>query len=161
MDLRSRTVPALSKGAGLCPVAHGREAVRPACGLDAVAESRERWCLHDIAMMSHTALGLGTGHPGAGAGPVPPTAPLVSLSLSPPVLSFRPGDAHLWALSPLLSDDHTLHGPVFVQEPSHVMFPLGAEEEKLKLSCQVRGNPKPHIRCVDPSACLPARSFCR
>ncbi|XP_036905427.1 contactin-4 isoform X1 [Sturnira hondurensis] len=45
-----------------------------------------------------------------------------------------------------LADEHTLHGPVFVQEPSHVMFPLGSEEKRVKLSCQVRGNPKPHIR---------------
>ncbi|KAM6169416.1 contactin-4 isoform 4-T4 [Rhynchocyon petersi] len=45
-----------------------------------------------------------------------------------------------------LADDRTLHGPVFVQEPSHVMFPLDSEEKKVKLNCEVRGNPKPHIR---------------
>uniref|UniRef100_F8WH58 Contactin 4 n=1 Tax=Mus musculus TaxID=10090 RepID=F8WH58_MOUSE len=45
-----------------------------------------------------------------------------------------------------LADDYTLHGPVFVQEPSHVMFPLDSEEKKVKLSCEVKGNPKPHIR---------------
>ncbi|KAL6039824.1 hypothetical protein STEG23_031874, partial [Scotinomys teguina] len=42
-------------------------------------------------------------------------------------------------------DDYTLHGPVFIQEPSHVMFPVDSEEEKVKLSCEVKGNPKPHI----------------
>ncbi|KAF6098957.1 contactin 4 [Phyllostomus discolor] len=45
-----------------------------------------------------------------------------------------------------LADEHTLHGPVFVQEPSHVVFPLDSEEKRVKLSCQARGNPKPHIR---------------
>ncbi|XP_023403767.1 contactin-4 isoform X5 [Loxodonta africana] len=39
-----------------------------------------------------------------------------------------------------------LHGPIFVQEPSHVMFPLDSEEKKVRLSCEVKGNPKPHIR---------------
>ncbi|VFV38103.1 contactin-4 isoform 1 [Lynx pardinus] len=43
-------------------------------------------------------------------------------------------------------DDYTLHGPVFIQEPSHVMFPLNSEEKKVKLNCEVKGNPKPHIR---------------
>ncbi|KAI4553887.1 hypothetical protein MJT46_016067 [Ovis ammon polii x Ovis aries] len=43
-------------------------------------------------------------------------------------------------------DDYTLHGPIFIQEPSHVMFPLDSEEKKVKLSCEVKGNPKPHIR---------------
>uniref|UniRef100_A0A8C2R9L6 Contactin 4 n=1 Tax=Capra hircus TaxID=9925 RepID=A0A8C2R9L6_CAPHI len=28
----------------------------------------------------------------------------------------------------------------------HVMFPLDSEEKKVKLSCEVKGNPKPHIR---------------
>ncbi|KAM9680322.1 contactin-4 isoform 3-T3 [Dama dama] len=45
-----------------------------------------------------------------------------------------------------LADDYTLHGPIFIQEPSHVMFPLDSEEKKVKLSCEVKGNPKPHIR---------------
>ncbi|KAM5279793.1 contactin-4 isoform 3-T3 [Ctenodactylus gundi] len=45
-----------------------------------------------------------------------------------------------------LADDYRLHGPVFIQEPSHVMFPLDSEEKKVKLSCEVQGNPKPHIR---------------
>ncbi|KAM6176592.1 contactin-4 isoform 3-T3 [Erethizon dorsatum] len=45
-----------------------------------------------------------------------------------------------------LADDYTLHGPVFIQEPNHVMFPLDSEEKKVKLNCEVKGNPKPHIR---------------
>uniref|UniRef100_A0A9L0S915 Contactin 4 n=1 Tax=Equus caballus TaxID=9796 RepID=A0A9L0S915_HORSE len=45
-----------------------------------------------------------------------------------------------------LADDYTLHGPIFIQEPSHVMFPLDSEEKKVKLNCEVKGNPKPHIR---------------
>ncbi|XP_036075950.1 contactin-4 isoform X3 [Rousettus aegyptiacus] len=45
-----------------------------------------------------------------------------------------------------LAEDYALHGPVFVQEPSHVMFPLDSEEKKVKLNCDVTGNPKPHIR---------------
>ncbi|XP_060239862.1 contactin-4 isoform X4 [Meriones unguiculatus] len=45
-----------------------------------------------------------------------------------------------------LADDYTLHGPVFVQEPSHIMFPLDSEEKRVKISCEVKGNPKPHIR---------------
>lgn len=57
-----------------------------------------------------------------------------------------------WTFS--LSDDYTLHGPVFVQEPSHVMFPLDSEEKKVKLSCEVKGNPKPHIRFVHLSMCF-------
>lgn len=61
---------------------------------------------------------------------------------------------HSGTFSLLVSEDHTLHGPVFVQEPSHVMFPLDAEEKKVKLTCDVAGNPKPHIRCVGLHACV-------
>ncbi|KAL4824196.1 hypothetical protein H8958_016307 [Nasalis larvatus] len=43
-------------------------------------------------------------------------------------------------------DDSTLHGPIFIQEPSPIMFPLDSEEKKVKLNCEVKGNPKPHIR---------------
>lgn len=53
-----------------------------------------------------------------------------------------------------LSDDYTLHGPIFIQEPSHVMFPLDSEEKKVKLNCEVKGNPKPHIRFVGLKACV-------
>ncbi|XP_034631159.1 contactin-4 isoform X5 [Trachemys scripta elegans] len=45
-----------------------------------------------------------------------------------------------------LADDNTLHGPVFIQEPNNVIFPLDSEEKKVKLSCEVKGNPKPTIR---------------
>ncbi|XP_007500179.1 contactin-4 isoform X2 [Monodelphis domestica] len=45
-----------------------------------------------------------------------------------------------------LADDNTLHGPIFIREPSHVMFPLDSEEKKVKLNCEVKGNPKPLIR---------------
>ncbi|XP_053148963.1 contactin-4 isoform X6 [Hemicordylus capensis] len=45
-----------------------------------------------------------------------------------------------------LADDNILHGPVFIQEPSNVIFPLDSEEKKVKLNCEVKGNPKPTIR---------------
>ncbi|XP_043374422.1 contactin-4 isoform X4 [Dermochelys coriacea] len=45
-----------------------------------------------------------------------------------------------------LADGSTLHGPVFIQEPNNVIFPLDSEEKKVKLSCDVKGNPKPTIR---------------
>ncbi|XP_061474555.1 contactin-4-like [Rhineura floridana] len=45
-----------------------------------------------------------------------------------------------------LADDNTLHGPVFIQEPSSVIFALDSEEKKVKLSCEVKGNPKPTMR---------------
>ena len=61
---------------------------------------------------------------------------------------------HFGTFSFLISDDYTLHGPIFIQEPSHVMFPLDSEEKKVKLSCEVKGNPKPHIRFVDLKACV-------
>lgn len=38
---------------------------------------------------------------------------------------------------------------MFLREPSPIMFPVDSEEKKVKLSCEVKGNPKPHIRCVD------------
>ncbi|XP_015261563.1 PREDICTED: contactin-4-like, partial [Gekko japonicus] len=43
-------------------------------------------------------------------------------------------------------NDNTLHGPVFIQEPSNVVFALNSEEKKVKLNCEVKGNPKPIIR---------------
>ncbi|PNI53018.1 CNTN4 isoform 9, partial [Pan troglodytes] len=52
----------------------------------------------------------------------------------------------LGVLPALEADDSTLHGPIFIQEPSPVMFPLDSEEKKVKLNCEVKGNPKPHIR---------------
>ncbi|NXC86822.1 CNTN4 protein, partial [Cercotrichas coryphoeus] len=43
------------------------------------------------------------------------------------------------------ADDNTLHGPVFLQEPNSLIFPLDSEEKKVKLSCEVKGNPRPTI----------------
>ncbi|NXN04765.1 CNTN4 protein, partial [Sylvia borin] len=43
------------------------------------------------------------------------------------------------------ADDNTLHGPVFLQEPDSLIFPLHSEERKVKLSCEVKGNPRPTI----------------
>jgi len=47
------------------------------------------------------------------------------------------------------ADDNTLHGPVFLQEPNNVIFPLDSEEKKVKLSCEVKGNPSPTIGFVE------------
>ncbi|KAF4792077.1 Contactin-4 [Turdus rufiventris] len=44
-----------------------------------------------------------------------------------------------------LADDSSLHGPVFLQEPNNLIFPLDSEEKKVKLSCEVKGNPRPTI----------------
>ncbi|NXR81699.1 CNTN4 protein, partial [Pycnonotus jocosus] len=43
------------------------------------------------------------------------------------------------------ADDNSLHGPVFLQEPDSLIFPLDSEERKVKLSCEVKGNPRPTI----------------
>ncbi|NXX29469.1 CNTN4 protein, partial [Nicator chloris] len=43
------------------------------------------------------------------------------------------------------ADDSALHGPVFLQEPDSLIFPLDSEERKVKLSCEVKGNPRPTI----------------
>lgn len=47
------------------------------------------------------------------------------------------------------ADDNTLHGPVFLQEPNSMIFPLDSEEKKVKLSCEVKGNPRPTIGFVE------------
>lgn len=49
---------------------------------------------------------------------------------------------------PVPADDNSLHGPVFLQEPDSVIFPLDSEEKKVKLSCEVKGNPPPTIGFV-------------
>ncbi|NWX98045.1 CNTN4 protein, partial [Nothoprocta ornata] len=46
---------------------------------------------------------------------------------------------------PFPVDDNTLHGPVFLQEPTSVIFPLDSKEKKVKLNCEVKGNPRPTI----------------
>ncbi|XP_015496650.1 contactin-4 isoform X1 [Parus major] len=51
----------------------------------------------------------------------------------------------LHSLTVCLADDNTLHGPVFLQEPNSLIFPLDSEEKKVKLSCEVKGNPRPTI----------------
>lgn len=51
------------------------------------------------------------------------------------------------------TDDNTLHGPVFLQEPSSMIFPLDSEEKKVKLNCEVKGNPRPTVGFVE---CLTA-----
>ncbi|KAM6447254.1 contactin-5 isoform 2-T3 [Liasis olivaceus] len=38
------------------------------------------------------------------------------------------------------------YGPVFIQEPDHVIFPMDSDEKKVSLSCQARGNPAPTYR---------------
>nr|KAF6310274.1 contactin 4 [Myotis myotis] len=43
-----------------------------------------------------------------------------------------------------LAGDPTPRGPVFVQEPSPVTFPVGSEEKKVKLTCLVRGKARRH-----------------
>uniref|UniRef100_A0A8D0HB37 Contactin 4 n=1 Tax=Sphenodon punctatus TaxID=8508 RepID=A0A8D0HB37_SPHPU len=52
----------------------------------------------------------------------------------------------LFFSSHCISDDNTLHGPVFVQEPNNVIFALDSKEKKVKLNCEAKGNPKPTIR---------------
>ncbi|NWX21797.1 CNTN4 protein, partial [Aegotheles bennettii] len=51
--------------------------------------------------------------------------------------------SHIFPL--FTADDSTLHGPVFLQEPNSMIFPLDSEEKKVKLSCEVKGNPRPTI----------------
>lgn len=73
------------------------------------------------------------------------------------ILYFIPGtwQFHGWPVPFSLfdADDNTLHGPVFLQEPNSVIFPLDSEEKKVKLSCEVKGNPRPTIGFVQ---CLTA-----
>uniref|UniRef100_A0A8D2KXA8 Contactin-5 n=1 Tax=Varanus komodoensis TaxID=61221 RepID=A0A8D2KXA8_VARKO len=38
------------------------------------------------------------------------------------------------------------YGPVFIQEPDNVIFPVDSDEKKVSLSCQARGNPSPTYR---------------
>ncbi|XP_026531431.1 contactin-5 [Notechis scutatus] len=38
------------------------------------------------------------------------------------------------------------YGPMFIQEPDHVIFPMDSEEKKVSLNCQARGNPAPTYR---------------
>ena len=38
-------------------------------------------------------------------------------------------------------------GPVFIQEPDDVIFPLDSDEKKVVMHCEARGNPTPTYRC--------------
>lgn len=38
-------------------------------------------------------------------------------------------------------------GPVFIQEPDDVIFPLDSDEKKVVMHCEARGNPPPTYRC--------------
>ena len=39
-----------------------------------------------------------------------------------------------------------VYGPVFVQEPDDVIYPLNSEDKKVLMSCEARGNPPPILR---------------
>ncbi|XP_055985239.1 contactin-3-like [Sorex fumeus] len=60
------------------------------------------------------------------------------------LLPWRP-----WLLFPLLcclGGDPRFQGPVFTQEPGDSVFPVGAEDRTVTLSCEARGSPSPHYR---------------
>lgn len=38
-------------------------------------------------------------------------------------------------------------GPVFIQEPDDVIYPLDSVEKKVVMPCEARGNPPPTYRC--------------
>ncbi|XP_043933946.1 contactin-4 isoform X2 [Protopterus annectens] len=58
----------------------------------------------------------------------------------------------LWKLLVLLpfmlclADNKAFHGPIFIQEPQSMIFPLDSDEEKVTLNCEAKGNPSPFIR---------------
>ncbi|XP_042315641.1 contactin-5 isoform X2 [Sceloporus undulatus] len=43
-------------------------------------------------------------------------------------------------------DESVDYGPVFIQEPDNVIFPVDSDEKKVALSCQARGNPVPSYK---------------
>nr|XP_028581557.1 contactin-5-like [Podarcis muralis] len=43
-------------------------------------------------------------------------------------------------------DESVDYGPVFIQEPDNVIFPMDSDEKKVSLTCQARGNPAPTYR---------------
>lgn len=45
-----------------------------------------------------------------------------------------------------LFSDSIDYGPMFIQEPDNVIFPVDSDEKKVSLSCQARGNPAPNYR---------------
>ncbi|XP_069793097.1 contactin-4-like isoform X3 [Narcine bancroftii] len=58
----------------------------------------------------------------------------------------------LWKLLLLLpfigcrAENGKPHGPVFIQEPNDIVFPVDSEEKKATLNCEAKGNPTPHYR---------------
>ncbi|XP_053163194.1 contactin-5 isoform X2 [Hemicordylus capensis] len=43
-------------------------------------------------------------------------------------------------------DESVDYGPVFIQEPENVIFPMDSDEKKVSFGCQARGNPAPNYR---------------
>lgn len=48
-------------------------------------------------------------------------------------------------LAPLAESEE--FGPVFLQEPDDVIYPLDANEKRVVMHCEARGNPPPTYRC--------------
>lgn len=48
-------------------------------------------------------------------------------------------------LAPLAESEE--FGPVFLQEPDDVIYPLDADEKRVVMHCEARGNPPPTYRC--------------
>lgn len=47
-------------------------------------------------------------------------------------------------------------GPVFLQEPDDVIYPLDADEKRVVMHCEARGNPPPTYRCDRTSSACSA-----
>lgn len=50
-------------------------------------------------------------------------------------------------------------GPVFIQEPDDVIYPLDTDEKKVVMHCEARGNPPPTYRCDKHPQHNPSPSF--
>uniref|UniRef100_A0A803T4Y6 Contactin-5 n=1 Tax=Anolis carolinensis TaxID=28377 RepID=A0A803T4Y6_ANOCA len=51
---------------------------------------------------------------------------------------------NLYHISEAFKHDESVdYGPVFIQEPDNVIFPVDSDEKKVSLSCQARANPTP------------------
>uniref|UniRef100_A0A8C6C5Q7 Contactin-5 n=1 Tax=Monodon monoceros TaxID=40151 RepID=A0A8C6C5Q7_MONMO len=77
--------------------------------------------------------------------------PLGTLSVSSP--NWRGAAQHYYSPINLYhsSDDFKQeesvdYGPVFVQEPDDIIFPMDSDEKKLALNCEARGSPVPNYR---------------
>lgn len=53
---------------------------------------------------------------------------------------------HLFSISSFVVESEEF-GPVFIQEPDDVIFPLDSDEKKVVMHCEARGNPPPTYRC--------------